>query len=763
MVSHGILVEVLRMERSASRFERYANAVISKLEGGATVVSTGASWDLGRDGRQLRGREVFVCSSLRDDLEPKVLGDIERLLKSAPSAKRVYFCFTHELSEYRNEQIKANIRQQMSKTLEVEILDVRQIAEVDLHGSEFESIEAWKFYRTELEDCLERLRGGDRRVVEDAALRLTLMAMGPDELGEIRMAVYRTLVLDVLKSRPASRNELAVAVGNALHLSRSPRLSTLEPAITSMLREGFIEEVSSRLELTDKGKAEALNSERKGAKHLLQGKDKVKKHLEDLLARSIDDDLYADIWSAIEDRLGALLYERGAFIVSSAAAFVEKSGASEGEHVDLFELIDQMASAAAARWPDPEYRPAVSTAVRDLFLDGEGPAQEWLLRACGAFLSVCALGYESLSVSSVKRALLDCELVLDSDVLLSLVCRGEQEHKSVSMAFREWKALGGRLASANSVVAEVAHHAWIAQFDYNEIRDMLPGTFEDCLRLVRNAFVRSFAALLREKRAKPHQWFRFIDQWRGKSASDVGKASQMIRLELGLSMLEEVRVRDEPIAKQYLASRKEELRTLGDGRARKIQEDKLRRDAELLAAIAKRRSDLERVRGGGTCTLVSNSERLRRFERLSEADGSSPWVIPPASWIYMLSCCPGVSVGLPAMKALLFGGNLRDSVDQFDELVLRAMKGSGEYSMGWAERPMLRKGIQDAVLKHAKQFSVPRERITRAFENAHRSDEDRAIATSVLADAIREIALESATEKRLRPVARDHRKVRRRV
>lgn len=98
----SIATKVLDIETNDGRFENFSREVVQVLEGGGTIFSTSASWDLGRDGVGFgRSAGVYVCASLRDDVDAKALSDIQRLNSTTANIKHVYFCSSHQLSEQR--------------------------------------------------------------------------------------------------------------------------------------------------------------------------------------------------------------------------------------------------------------------------------------------------------------------------------------------------------------------------------------------------------------------------------------------------------------------------------------------------------------------------------------------------------------------------------------------------------------------------------------------------------------------------------------
>ncbi|URI06281.1 hypothetical protein MW290_10140 [Aquincola tertiaricarbonis] len=97
-VSQAALIQ----ETNDGRFENFCREAVSALEGGAIIFSTSVSWDLGRDGvGGGKARGIYVCASLRDDVDAKALDDLNRLLCTTKKIERVYFCSSHRLTEHR--------------------------------------------------------------------------------------------------------------------------------------------------------------------------------------------------------------------------------------------------------------------------------------------------------------------------------------------------------------------------------------------------------------------------------------------------------------------------------------------------------------------------------------------------------------------------------------------------------------------------------------------------------------------------------------
>ena len=159
--------------------------------------------------------------------------------------------------------------------------------------------------------------------------------------------------------------------------------------------------------------------------------------------------------------------------------------------------------------------------VFDLLHSGYGPAVDWLTRSCFAFVCACSLGFEVRTQAALESIIERTALVLDTDVVLSLLSLDESAHESVDVLAKQWREFGGQILVTKEVLSEVAHHAWIAQVDLDSIADFLPASHLDRQILSKNAFVRGFGRLLELKQVKPSHWKKWISQFKGKSKGDV--------------------------------------------------------------------------------------------------------------------------------------------------------------------------------------------------------------------------------------------------
>jgi len=173
-----VIREVLQYETSSHRFEEYATALLSAVEG-VPVVATSRSWDLGRDGRDARGSGIFVACSLDEKIAKgsKVAHDLGRLQEWA-KPKKVYVCSSQPISELQVEKLTTQARELLPKSTEVVVHGGIQLADLDskLHvdGSKFA---AECLYPAELDDWKKFVLEREDAALQDSAMRLALVAI----------------------------------------------------------------------------------------------------------------------------------------------------------------------------------------------------------------------------------------------------------------------------------------------------------------------------------------------------------------------------------------------------------------------------------------------------------------------------------------------------------------------------------------------------------------------------------------------------------
>jgi hypothetical protein len=120
------------------------------------------------------------------------------------------------------------------------------------------------------------------------------------------------------------------------------------------------------------------------------------------------------------------------------------------------------------------------------------------------------------------------ELVLDTDILLSYLSKGERPHDSIYSLMQRWRAVGGA-SIVKPILEEAAYHAWISMNEYNEVWNLLNKiTLNELPMYTRNAFVRGFYVEA-DGRYHRSRWNRYIVEYRGDHKDDASKLTAIFK------------------------------------------------------------------------------------------------------------------------------------------------------------------------------------------------------------------------------------------
>src|SRR6266511_1252301 len=182
-LNQAIARAVLAQEEYDRRFEKFCNELISLVEGGAVVLNTSASWDLGKDGRSLRtDGNIFCCCSLTDGVDEKIVKDLRRLQRFEPKIDRVYFCSSVPISEARRKKIEADVVKLLPTSASIDLFGLHQLSELSVRWPE--PVE--RHYRAEIDDCIRVLEAGDSDSEDTQGLLLALSTVGHENSSKIR-------------------------------------------------------------------------------------------------------------------------------------------------------------------------------------------------------------------------------------------------------------------------------------------------------------------------------------------------------------------------------------------------------------------------------------------------------------------------------------------------------------------------------------------------------------------------------------------------
>lgn len=741
----NIVERIINSETVPIRFENFANSVVEKLEN-APVLSTSKSWDLGRDGVGFgNGKGLFVLTSLRDDVDAKFFSDLERIKHTSKNLKIMYFCTSHTLSEYKREFLRNQLNSETDNLYTIEVLGASQLTELSIKYDDI----AGRVYAAEIKDIINILTAEPNDSVRDNGLRLAMLSSASETSDQIRSEVYRTRLLDALRDgKPRTSAAVCKALSDNLHLGRSIAESALTPYLRRLVEDKVIYSDGVTYSITPTGRSEIDRRANDGVGRLLAMKGAIKSALEKGLGEEIQVDHFNQIWNIFETNISYYFTARGEFVVSEIQRIFGDIAESSQSSIETLHFLDELAEKIGETSSNIERRQDLEQAVKDIFSDRNGPAADWLIRVSANFMSACAIGIEVSTSSAINHLFSKTRLVLDTDVVLSLLGHGEPEHDGVQALVDRWRKMGGLVFTSSPVLEEVARHAFIAENDMQQVRSRLPGSPEDRVHLIGNAFVRSFAELMSEERVTLDQWREFMRQYRGVHEYDTSIVAETLLGDFGVQNLPDFPLR-------YADYEREVSQGLVNAARRDFGHDskaidKAKRDSRLYVGLIAQIEQLRGVDPGSSCLLVSSARRLSDLQRGLGRIGDEQLVVSIAGALYLLSLLPDVSLGLSAMKAFLFDERRSAFSGDFERTVLRLVSGSSRI-MPFAKRASLMRSLRRKLVTNAlQQGEKMREDQTRKAEREAFTAENQNRTIQLLTEALDAVGVESRSERELR-------------
>lgn len=735
---------VITNETNSGRFEAFCVGAVSELEGGQPVLTTTTSWDLGRDGVGYgRAQGLYVCCSLRDDADAKALQDLERLTETTKIVKTVYFCSSQKLSEHKLEQIQTALAKEVDYKFDIRCLGAHQLAQV-LAGSEA----LQRHYKAEISNILSAIETGSFVESDVRGLRLALMTSTAEESHSIRASIYEAAVLDALVESSGTATSIGLAIANGLKLGRPLRSQALLPHLTALEAQQCIQRDGEVYRITKPGIDRRTANKTSAAERLMAGRREIQLAIEAAIGATLLPDEYARIWNVFEEKLTHYLYHRGHSIVDEVCALIDPEEADNSSERTTLSFVDEIAEAVGATSTSARRQLDLTQAVKDLFCDRTGPAADWLVQVCAGFIAACTMGLETESAKAVGKLLAKTTVVLDTDVVLSLVGTGEPEHEAVKIIIEGWQRNRGRVLVGEPVLQEAAYHAWIAQRDFEQVSHLLPGTEQDRLRLIENAFVRSFASMLAQRRIRKKDWRSYISQYKGQRSDDYSRIASNLQADFNIHSLpprsSQLGTLSQDVQKFVMSLAEEDHPTS----LSKIDRDKATRDAELYTAFVHLGETIRESDPSASCVLVSSSHRLTRVKAEFRRSGEKQMVISIGGALLLVSMIPDVALGLSAMKAFLFDTHRQKFSSELERTLVRMVKSSNEVSLPWAQRAMLMREVRERLLKNAVQQGLSRpERSQRELESQALRSTNMPATIEVLRDSLDALALDTKLER----------------
>jgi hypothetical protein len=534
----GVIKSIFEAEDNHLRFERFCCDIYSEAEG-VEIVPTSMTWDIGRDGRSistlLKGR-VVLCATLERDIDRKAKSDIKRLAQTTQS-KTVVYCTPKSLSEYKCENIESVIRAENPSVETVRVLgQVQCIILAERHENVFRKRYAAEIYN--LERSLLRMPSTIDKA-EDWGLRLALLTHESEDAQSLRKELTSRLILDTLSDGTSKTpQQLATSITGILHLPRTISKDYIRELVAQLVDQDLVTIEDNAVRLTKLGTEKINTVEEEAFTRLLEGRVAVRDAIERLTGNKLTDDHFNKLWNVFQDGITELFYSHGLAIVKMIrSALREEEWKPEKDVVEI--PLEKFADRVVKDIDEPQFKQEIHQAIIDMFIERGSEAFNWLTQVCGIYIMMCSLGFETLSNEQIVKALACYCLAPDSDIILSLLCRGEDNHDDVEVILSGWKAIGGKLFMIHPVLEEVAYHAWISEYDYDAFGERLELlSDQEARRLVDNAFVRAFRKEAGSLTDRKH-WQLYIKQFKGNSEYDYGFISEHLREDHGFGLITE--------------------------------------------------------------------------------------------------------------------------------------------------------------------------------------------------------------------------------
>jgi len=744
--TESMALHVLSHEHSTKRFEDFCVELFRDVEQ-VEYVRTSSTWDHGRDGRDSSTRSgpvpPFLCCTLRDDLLLKALSDVARLVQKA-KPDRVLICCAAPVSEHLAIGVERRLRDLLPGDVAVRVNGREQVSQLTVRYPRAMD----SFYVGELAELRGVCAADTSLAAEESltGLRIALTTQLHEDAQERRADLIRNLILTALSERQGmTLVEIANFVSQSLHLPRSVQVAFLQGEIDALVASSRIIRDGARFQITEVGEADVKKRLEEGISRLSVGATEIRNVIENLTGAPLTNEEWRPTWGILRDSVCTTLLSRGAEIVEEICAIMEGDSTPKDlpdfrEHV---ERVGQRIRALPGGGPRIE---EIAQAVMDMFFERTSDAFVWLADLCAVFVDLCSLGLEPRAQSEIIAELRYFTLLLDTDIVLSLLSEGEPNNPQVREIVAGWGHIDGKVLVAPPVLEEASYHAFIADSDYTPTwRRLHLMSDEDALHEIENVFVRGFR-VAGKGHYEPNRWRQYISAFRGTSHHDYDKIRGLLG-DHGIAVLPES-AEDAPLTakleRKLFDERKSECSDVP--REIKILQEKCNRDGRLVAlAIGERRR--EKV-NGSVVVIVSASSAIRQAVGLADMRTAVPQVVMHLSAIaWLLSQSPGVRLTLGALRGVLFDAGFRRRMGPIERQVVRTVRASEQYNLHWSRRNTLQRAVRQQLAKIAAQRGEQPADIERKVLN--QDQEAQETFTSAVAEALDQIS-RSRSEEDLR-------------
>lgn len=740
-----MVVHILEREVSPVRFENFCIALCSEADQ-RNYLPTSRSYDLGRDAKGASPGSVhdYICCGIEADVIKKGKGDIDRLSNTS-SPENLIFCFTSGVTEHKANQLEAYSRKKFPSLITVRTFGKEQLASLCAsHPDPFETQ-----YASEL-GTLRKALGvttANPDEVELTGLRVALTTQLHDDAQTRRKDLVTNLLLTALANKETlTATMLAKKVSEQLRLPRLVNEGWFLAELNSLTAARLLEYNTHGYRITESGLQEIKGRTRKGTEKLLAGKETIEGEITTLTGSAPTSTEFTLVWKILEDGIVTMFISHGASIVESIISV--STGASEvHQHDDLRTNISRIVDRIRLiQGKGSGKRIAeIAQAVEDMFFLRGSPAFSWLAEVAEVFLQLCTLGLDPHAQEQFRARIREISLLLDTDIVLSLLSAGEANHNAVKTIIAGWIREGGTVAVSEPSLEEASHHAWISTVDFDKIAEAID-KYDDAQvqQAIGNVFVRGFRVEQhrRNKRCTRRDWGIYLSAFKGRHDHDWGKILELLKDEKIQHLPEEEA--NGPIASmlaQQIFLKQKNQKHYSTISQLKEKSD---RDGRMIAKLITWRKSLPH---GQTAVIVSASGGIRMGAKVCRNDLGPPepiLYIPALAWI--LSQVPGVSLAASTLKCVIFDVDFPIQLDPVSRMALRVLQQSDEYRIHFSRRGTLRDAMRDQISKIAAEEDKGFDEVYEEVKS--NTDSGREAFTSVLAGAVDEIS-RSKSEKEI--------------
>jgi hypothetical protein len=117
----------------------------------------------------------------------------------------------------------------------------------------------------------------------------------------------------------------------------------------------------------------------------------------------------------------------------------------------------------------------------------------------------------------------------------------------------------------------------------------------------------------------------------------------------------------------------------------------------------------------------------------------------------LLTLVPGVNMGLGTLRAVLFDPSLGARLNPVQRFAYRMIAGAGEHDVPWSRRATLVRELGDRLLADARAYGQP----LREIRDKVLRSEDPVYSASIVAEALRRMAVTTKTEREVLELRRE--------